>query len=606
MKYEITVSSENGACELTKEAVIFRADGDYEEAFFKVDITFLEWEDDCYIMMPACAYNGNRFKRVAKAYPPMYLPEEAGEHCEPLITDVPALNPDGSGCIQVTSGDMAVPCVGIFNRRKKQGFFIFTNQEVKGKNIGFSLESGKLVISYPAKRTDIYRFCQPHDTSGDTGICVGAGEEISSAYKIYTFPADSMADFYEEFFEVRKSVMSNERAEFMYTKELWDIMETHFNAVNWSGEYYAEISGIWQCGWCGGGMSTYPLLKYGNDLSKERSRKTLDFLAKYQAPGGLYYSVVKDKIISGDGFGVEGMEKVHLIRKSGDALYFLLKQFEIEKPEQKWINSAKKCADALVLLFEKYGTFGQLVDIETGEIVVGGSCSGAIIPAALIRAWGFFGEEKYIDTAKASLEQYMRLFEETGVTNAGPGDILSAPDSESAFALLESAVVMYETDKSEKWLEFAKLLAHYCSSWVVTYSYKFPKGCEFERLRINTVGSVFANVQNKHSAPGICTLSGDSILKLYRFTKNEKYLELIKDIAYFIPQCVSTEKRPIYTWDNPPKKQPEGFISERVNMSDWEGTNALGGTFYGSCWCETSLMLSFAELMTCDEMLPEW
>ena len=93
-------------------------------------------------------------------------------------------------------------------------------------------------------------------------------------------------------------------------------------------------------------------------------------------------------------------------------------------------------------------------------------------------------------------------------------------------------------------------------------------------------------------------------MKLYRFTKNEKYLELIKDIAYFIPQCVSTDKRPIYTWDKPPKKQPEGFIGERVNMSDWEGTDALGGTFYGSCWCETSLTLSFAELMTCKEMLP--
>ena len=44
-----------------------------------------------------------------------------------------------------------------------------------------------------------------------------------------------------------------------------------------------------------------------------------------------------------------------------------------------------------------------------------------------------------------------------------------------------SAVVMYEAGKNERWLEFAKLLAHYCSSWVVTYSYKFPKGCEFDR-----------------------------------------------------------------------------------------------------------------------------
>ncbi len=605
MKFEMMCSSQSGHCESTENTIVFKADKGQEEAFFAIDITFPEWEDDCYVMMPACAYNGNRFKKViVHQYPPKYYPEEAGVDCEPLISDVPALNPDGSGCIQVTAGDMATPCTGIFNRHKKQGFFIFTEQEIKGKNLGFTLEKGRLSISYPANRTDIYRFCQPHDTSGDKGIAVNAGEEITSEYRIETFPCQSMADFYGKYFEVRKSIMNDDRAEFSYTKELWDIMEKHFNEANWSGKYYAEISGVWQCGWCGGGMSTYPLLKYGNALSKERSAKTLDYLVNHQAPSGFYYGIVRDDVILDDSFQTEGMENLHLVRKSADALYFLFKQFPLVNPKQEWTESAKKCADALVTLFDRYGTFGQHINVETGDMVVGCSTSGTIAPAALAKAWEFFGEEKYIETARASLDYYMKVFEETGVTNGGPGDMLSAPDSESAFALLESCIVLYETDKNQKWLDYAKTIAHYCSSWVVTYAYKFPKGCEFDRLKINTVGSVFANVQNKHSAPGICTLSGDSILKLYRYTKNPEYLELIKDIAYFIPQCVSTDKRPVYSWDKPPRRLPEGYICERVNMSDWEGPDAVGGVFYGSCWCETSLTLSFAELMTCEEMLP--
>lgn len=598
-------SSKNGVCEVKDNRIIYTAGEKLDEVFFSLEITFPEWEEDCYVMMPACVYNGNRFKKVIRKYPPMYLPEEAGVDCEPLITDVPALNPDGSGMIQVTAGDMAVPCVGIFNRVKKQGFFIFTGQEIKGRNIGFTLERGRLNISYPANRTDLYRFCRPHDKTGDKGITVEKGEEIASEFRINTFQCGGIEEFYKKYFELRKSQMCSPRASFLYTKELWDIMEKHFNDDNFSGEYYGEISKVWQCGWVGGGMSNYPLLKYGNELSRERAVKTIDFLTKYQAASGFYHGIVRDGVVYDDSFSTSGMEHLHMTRKSADVLYFLFKNLSLIEAKPSYTESARRCADAFVELFRRYGTFGQFVDVETGEMKVGCSTSAAIASAALVKAWEFFGDKKYIETARRALKKYMEIFLKTGVTNGGPGEILSAPDSESAFGLLESCVVLYEADRNPDWLKYSETVAQYCSSWVVTYQYKFPEGCEFDRLKINTVGSVFANVQNKHSAPGLCTLSGDSLLKLYRYTGNREYLELIKDIAYFIPQCVSTKERPIMTWDNPPKALSPGYINERVNMSDWETEKCVGGVFYGSCWSETSLLLSFAELMTEDEMLPQ-
>ena len=74
------------------------------------------------------------------------------------------------------------------------------------------------------------------------------------------------------------------------------------------------------------------------------------------------------------------------------------------------------------------------------------------------------------------------------------------------------------------------------------------------------------------------------------------YLELLRDVVFCLPRCVSTEERPIYSWDREPRKLPVGWINERINTSDWEGARRIGQVFYGSCWCETSLMLSFAEL----------
>lgn len=609
MKFNIFSNSKHGNCKLTDEKITFTANGNYSEAFFEINIRFVDYNNDWYIFMPSCLYNGNKFKKkYFDRYPPKYDENELCLGGVPMISDLPALNVDGSGCVEVTSGDMATPCFAAFDRKSKKIFFFFGEQEIKGQNIGYTFKDGTLTLSYPTNRSDVFYSCGPHLTGVDKGIDVKCGETLSSRFKMLESDCANIPEFYKMFLGLRKSVMSDPRAPFMYTKQLWNIMENHFNTECFSGEYYAESSKIWQCGWCGGAISNYPLLKYGNELSIQRAIQTADFLTSHQAPSGFYYSKVKDGEILDDSFGTSTHGHVHLIRKSGDSLYYLLKIFEIHTPKPEWIKSAKLCADAFVKLFERYGTFGQFVDAESGEMLLDCSESGAMAVGALGKAYEYFNDEKYLNTAKAAMRYYYSTFCKTGISSAGPGDILSAPDSESAFALLESSIVLYEIERSDEWLNMAQTFADYCSSWVVTYKYKFPENSEFTRLDINTVGSVFANVQNKHSAPGICTHSGDSLLKLYRYTGNREYLELIKDIAYFIPQCVSTEEKPIFarlSWSGEPtcKKMPAGFINERVNMSDWERKENIGEVFCGSCWCETSLILSFTELMTQEEML---
>ena len=72
---------------------------------------------------------------------------------------------------------------------------------------------------------------------------------------------------------------------------------------------------------------------------------------------------------------------------------------------------------------------------------------------------------------------------------------------------------------------------------------------------------------------------------------------------------MSTDERPIYDWGTDPAlrdgdpaaieahRLPQGFINERVNMSDWEGPGCIGGVFNGSCWSETSNLLTLAEVI---------
>ena len=114
MQYDLCAASDFGHVRFENGRMYYVADRDMQDGFFSLTLSFPHWEEDAYILLPACAYNGNRFQKLPCKYPPMYPEEVRGETSALYITDVPALNPDGSGQIEVTTGDLSVPCYGVF------------------------------------------------------------------------------------------------------------------------------------------------------------------------------------------------------------------------------------------------------------------------------------------------------------------------------------------------------------------------------------------------------------------------------------------------------------------------------------------------------------
>lgn len=107
--------------------------------------------EDLYVFIPACCYVGNQFEVLPYEYPPMFTLEDAKVDMPVTITDVPRLAPDGSGKIEVTAGDAATPCVGVFSPAQKRGVLVFTVQQIDGKNIGLGYEPGKIVLTWPGQ-----------------------------------------------------------------------------------------------------------------------------------------------------------------------------------------------------------------------------------------------------------------------------------------------------------------------------------------------------------------------------------------------------------------------------------------------------------------------
>lgn len=580
--------------------------------------------ENSYVFIPACCYAGNQFNVLEYNWPPMFKTQEAKIDMPVTITDVPRLNPDGSGKIEVTTGDAATPCIGVFSPSEKKGTLIFTVQQIDGENIGMAYENGEIRLTWPAKRERIYHGSRMHENEA-----VWEDKPADIPYKKLDFSCDTLAVFYRVFFENRKMMgLDCSRPSVLPFDKQAQIQREKFNTMNWLDSLGIYTVGtdhtryqVWQPGWTGGTMSGYALMKLGGEVEWEREMKTLSYLFSTQCESGFFHGVIDaEGNIFGDGFDTPGTENWHLIRKSADVLYFLFKHFTLMRDKgvvipEAYSNGTAKTADGFVKLWNTYGQFGQFVDVHTGEICAGGSTCAAIAPAGLARAYCYFNNPEYLRVAEESAESYYRDHLSHGYTTGAPGEILQCVDSESAFGLLESFVVLYEVTGNEKWLTYAKECAHYCSSWVVSYNYRFPAESEFARHNMKTVGSVFANIQNKHSAPGICTLSGDSLLKLWRWTEDPLYLELIKDIALTISQYMSTDEKPIYDWGTDPAERengnaenlkihrlPQGFICERVNISDWETYRNIGGVFNGSCWPETSNLLTLAEVIP---FLPE-
>ncbi|MEM6380640.1 MAG: hypothetical protein AAF705_20825, partial [Bacteroidota bacterium] len=225
---------------------------------------------------------------------------------------------------------------------------------------------------------------------------------------------------FDHFFNLRKSYIPLESLTYSVPfAACFDVQEEKFNTQNFVPEhgYYAvgmrngkyRFLQDWQIGWTGGMITTYPLLFAGAEKSVDNVIQNFDWLFDGGiCPAGFFWDAGES---DGEDFHWYGgdIRKLntkdwHLIRKSGDAVYYIVKQFmlmeEKEIPRKKaWLEGTKMVCNALVDLWDNNQQFGQFVDSQTGAIQVGGSTSGGIIPGALMLAGAYFDQPAYTRVA---------------------------------------------------------------------------------------------------------------------------------------------------------------------------------------------------------------
>lgn len=588
-------------------------EGALTDASLSATIAINHWDAKNYVLLPAAAYNGNKYtSRKLRYSPKLYDVKDIGPNIPIIINDVPKLNEaDGVSRIQERSGSLSTPAVGYVAHQQHKGLWMLTHQGNQLGDYGIDVEESRdrtkayITITSPVVREQfLYKICDSRVPSWDEPKNFKKGDEISISFKLYDFEAQQPQDLFDKLTSIRKSyIPDTQQKDVLPFSACFTTLEEKFNRYNFVPEHGYYSVGLrenylqdWQIGWTGGMISTYPLLVKGNAQTKANVIRNFDWLfANGISPSGFYWDAgEKGTIWYGGDIRNPQSKNWHLIRKSGDAVWYILKQFsQMEKMgitvKEEWKAKNRLVCNAFVNLWNQNRQLGQFIDSQTGKISVGGSSSGAIVPAALALASVYYQEPKYLKVAQEIGDYLNENFTKKGISCGGPGDALQSFDSESSYALVESYTALYEYSKDKKWLQIAQNAANQFASWVVSYNYQFPDTSAYHKLNIKTTGSVYANIQNKHTAPNICTYSGLALLKLYQYTQKPFYLDLLKDIAHGNTQYLAHPQNPI-------PQTPNGFMSERVNMTDWEGKGSIGYVLPLTTWAETSLMLTAIEI----------
>jgi len=585
--------------------------GNSDRSAIIIRYDFDSYSANSYLLLPGCAYNGNRFESRKIPYSPKLTePTDISPQQGLIVSDIPRLDNSGKpSVIRDRAGALSVPVVGLYF--PVPGKSVFVQFPVQGQAGDHGIEfheernpdQGSLHITIPVVREGTrYHICNNSFKSSDQGFDFSDGFSCELNLIISCYSTSNMEAFYDHFFNIRQQINPPTFPDPTFPlSECYQIITGKFNRENWvekSGYYSVGMRENflqdWQTGWTGGMISTFPILQSGDKLSQDRVRQNFDwFFSNGISPSGLFWDSGESgtKWYGGD-IRNSHTADWHLARKSSDAIYWILRQFIWMESagitvKDEWQNGLRRPIDAFCKIWLSNNQIGQFINNRTGEIIVGGSVSAGLLVAGLSLASEYYGHPEYIEIAEQISGYFYVSYLSEGITCGGPGDALQCPDSESAFAILESFVTLFEHTGKEQWLSAARHTANYCSSWVMNYNYHFPTESMLGKLGIRTLGTVFANVQNKHGAPGICINSGSALLRLARYTGNYRYASLLQEITRHIPQLLSHPDRKV-------GKMSEGWLTERVSTTDWfEG---IGEIMEGSTWAETTLMLSYTEL----------
>ena len=565
----------------------------------------LGWKS--YVIAPGAIYNGNRFVVSPQRYAPYLLTEGVTPDGPIVVADIPRLSADTGYRTELAANAFAIPAAGVFDPQQRMGclvgFDIYGDWGVSGVNlVTLPGEAVRVELCLPVMRKRRYRFCDWEDVTNEPGMNLEPGKPLRFHARLMPVPADTIPAFIHRVaLHGDTCVGSAPRPRSLSFADAAERIEAKQDAHNWNERngYYQSSLGdkgwILQTGWVGGGVTMAAMAMSENPERRRRAVRMLDTLCRNAVtPSGYFHGMHNGERWLSFGGKRPGCRAFSLIRRPLECTRDVLKVLELlrergEKIDPVWEAAAKGNLEAMVSTAERFGHLGYTVDFDTGDVLWGDSACGSFGIEPLVRGAAWFKEPRYLETARKLADYYGTHFLDRGYTCGGVGDALMAADTESNYALLAGLVHLHRATGEARWLERAVQAADLFATWVLRYDAKLPAVSPLGRIGIQARGAVFANTQNQHGAPGVCTASCNALLLLHEATGEDRFLHMLVDIAGCISQMI-VRPGDESIWP----RLPDGSISERLMTMD--GMCPIGHTASLSTWSEISMLLTAREL----------
>lgn len=567
----------------------------------------LDLDPSSYVIAPGAMYDGNRMLVSHQPYCPDNVPLEGVCPDGPLLqSDLPRLTLDSGYRADFAANAFSSPFVGIFDACKQRGYLIeieiYGAWGVTGVNVLTLPDQPVTVeICLPVMRKIRYGLCK-FVPAHERGLDIESGKSVTVRVVLHPVAAKTPAAFLGQL----AALAHARRGKAAYSETLTlaaaaELVEAKHNALNWdeANAFYRNSSSpkgyALQTGWTGGGMTAYAMLLSPHAQSRERARRMFDTLCRDGlSPSGYFHGGHSGTRWFSVGFRRPGCWQFSLVRRplecTRDVLKALVHLRSLDETLNPiWELAARRNLDAILATETRYGHLGYIIDFETGDVRWGDTCAGVFGIEALMRGAAWFDDSRYLAAAGRLAEYYCIRFLEKGIVLGGVSDALHSADSESTYALLGGLMHLYKATRDTRHLDWARQAGDHFCTWVLSYDARFAPGTPLARLGVQPRGAVFANTQNQHGAPGICTASGEALLALYEATDERRYLDALKDLTNCMPQFVVRPGQEDIWGDT-----PTGCMTERVMTMD--GLEPNGYTQQMSTWPEISLLLAAREL----------
>jgi hypothetical protein len=498
-------------------------------------------------MIPGAFYKENRFEHNARQYPRYDYRD--GDH-EEMVSDHWSFRSDRA----------ALPAVFAWNDEMCGAFCVEEMSALGLTGIGFKGNESEtsIWVNFPYKEEPVTFVGQPIPEPKDISLYTfKPGESVNLRVKIYTGSADlhSYDPFVREIYKQHQQEhalnpwMGLEEAAELTAHGLyrWHYMPEHSilaETAAFDREFNNNVKGMgdrphMHVGWVSGAPYAYALLTYGRRNGKEQyvdaAIDVINNIASALAPSGTFWA----SWVLGKGWGTGWNPKNTWLqaRTISEATLFLVRALSYEKQSgyshPNWEKAVTSNLNFAVKTQRPDGNFGSYYHCETGEVEEWDGAGGILWIASLLEGSTFFEKEEYRAAAEKAGFYYEKFVVDEYIYGA-PEDVHLTPTSEDAYNAVVAYVLLYESDKNEKWLELAKSAADWLMTFRWTYNLAFPEHTLLNQYDFRSRGADQASPSNQH-LHNYGLFCVPEMLRLWKYSDDSYYLDRARDhIACFL------------------------------------------------------------------------